>query len=108
MALPAHKKEIRIAAVLSGAAFPVVWALLPMELKDPLFDWMDRGFGYVVLALLAVPTLLSGVVVLLYPNPDRSVKWKAARAFFVNFNLVQGFVWLAFVLYIVFNPVVPH
>ena len=108
MALPADKKWIRIAAVASGAAFPVVWALLPMELKDPLFEWMDGSIGKMILALLAVPALMSVAVALLYHGSDISPKLGAARTFFVNFNLGQGFVWLAFVLYIVLNPVVPH
>jgi hypothetical protein len=109
IALPVDRKGIRVAALVSGAAFPVVWALLPMELKEPVFNWMDGSVGKVVLVLMAVPGFLSVGVSLFYPGrPDRSEKWRAARTFFINFNLAQGFVWLTFVLYIVLNPVVPH
>jgi hypothetical protein len=102
------RKGLRVVAVVSGTAFPVVWVLLPMELKDPIFNWIDGSFGKVIQILLVLSVLLSGAVAVLQPGPESSGKWMAARVFFVHFNVAQCVVWLAFVLYIVFNPVVPH
>ena len=108
MESPFGRNGIRIAAVVSGAAIPDVWVLLPMGLKDPVFDWIAGSVGRVILALLVIPALLSGVIALLHSGPDRYGKWRAARVFFINFNVAQGVVWLALILSIVFNPVVPH